>query len=142
MADLLDPIGILLMMHELLGEVSKVMDAPPPEREIFDREAIPQPGIRTGQPTNVDKALTQFLESSKALNEVAREVPSGFPHPDGIARIAKASEARTRAFNTYQQALKHSEGPRAPKHGILSESELEVFVLAVRWAIRQGFIEA
>jgi DNA-binding NarL/FixJ family response regulator len=183
----LPSIGKPFRMNELLEQVSKVIDAPPPEGGIFEREAIPEVGIRTALTTKavltakVDEARTRFLESAKALGEVAREVPSGIPHPDGIERLAKASEARVRAFNAYQQARQHLEDPRATPHGILSQRELEVLclvadgvssreialrlnvsfrtvtchrakildklgvhdiVLAVRWAIRQGIIDA
>ena len=92
---------------QLLEAVSKTIADPLPVPAI----ACAPEGSNTSRvgaalAAEVDQALHGYLESSRNLLAVTRDVPSGIPAPDGRFRIRRAAYSRKRAFEEYGRAQK------------------------------------
>lgn len=56
--------------------------------------------------TEVDQAREEYTRAKRDFWHISAEVPTGFPHPDGMQRIANASRAQTAAMVAYTRALR------------------------------------
>jgi CheY-like chemotaxis protein len=94
-------------MKYLLEQVSNVIDGSPalPSDVLRDRESWGT-SVRADLTAQLDEARGRFLESARNLIELMKDVPSGLPHPDGLALLQQSAKAQHRAFEEYQEARK------------------------------------
>ena len=54
----------------------------------------------------VDLASANYIKAKEDFWRISADVPTGFPHPDGIQRIENASRSQTAAMIAYTGALR------------------------------------
>ena len=94
-------------MHELLEQVAKVIGGPPPPPTdvLVDKESSKE-SLRAALSKEVDGARRRYLEWSRGLLKITKDVPSGIPNPDGSMRIQRPASELRRLFEEYQRARK------------------------------------
>ena len=87
----------------ILRGILKVLE---PAGHVPQHEEPARADERIRLTAEVDEARRRFLKLSQDCLDVAKGVPSGIPHPDGIVRIERLGAARRRAFEEYMKAQK------------------------------------
>src|SRR5262245_49037692 len=92
-------------IDQLLGQVSTVLDGPPPvPADVSAKQDFSSASMRLT--AELDDARRQFLASSQEFLAVTKDVPSGLPAADGIRWIEVSARARQRAYDKYRRAQK------------------------------------
>lgn len=92
---------------QLLAQVSKVINSPPPvPSEMFAPLDSDRAGTRAAFVEELEEARQRYLEASREFLSFLGEVPSALPHPDGVTRIQLQAEARRRAYEDYERVRK------------------------------------
>jgi len=94
-------------MHELLEQIAKVISGPPPlPIDLLMETAPSEYGLRAALTAEVDQARRRYLDFSRELLEITKDVPSGMPYPDSSMRIQRPAAELHRLFEEYQKARK------------------------------------
>jgi CheY-like chemotaxis protein len=87
----------------ILSEILKVLE---PAGHAPQREEPVRADERIRLTAELDEARRRFLKLSQDCLDVAKGVPSGIPHPDGVTRIERLGAARRRAYEEFIRAQK------------------------------------
>ena len=52
------------------------------------------------------RCQVEYARANQNFDSIAKETPSGLPHPDGALRVQQAGQARRRALDLYSRATK------------------------------------
>jgi hypothetical protein len=87
----------------ILTGILKILE---PAGHVPQHEESTRAEVRAQLTAELDEARRRYLYLSQNLFDVAKDAPSGIPHPDGVTRIKRLGNARRRAFDDYIKAHK------------------------------------